>query len=58
MACVKVNINIFPIQLKPSISIICDATGMYYPLLVEEGVLLIQEDGVVQFLCVDKNERI
>lgn len=53
--CLQVNIKVMQARLKPIISLACDAGAkVYFPLLVDEGYLFVEENGIVSFLCVDK----
>lgn len=58
MACLQVNISVSPIALKPSVSLYCSVGSVFFPLLVEDGYLFVEENGVTYFLCVDKEEKI
>jgi hypothetical protein len=52
--CIQVEISVMPVVLKPSISLYCDLGQAYFPLIVDEGYLLVEDNGIVSFLCVDK----
>ena len=58
MACLQVNISVLPVALKTSVSLYCSVGSVFFPLLVEDGYLFVEENGVTYFLCVDKEEKI
>lgn len=57
MSCLQVNVSVRPVALKPSVSLFCGVGGVYFPLLVDDGYLIVEENGVTYFLCVDKEDR-
>lgn len=54
MSCLQVNISVLPIAAKPSLSLYCSVGSVFFPLLVEDGYLFVEENGVTYFLCVDE----
>jgi hypothetical protein len=54
MSCLQVNISVKPIAIKPKISLFCSIGDFYFPLLVDDGYLFVEENGIKYFLCVDK----
>lgn len=66
MACLQVNITMIPLQIQLTdvtmiplqiqltTGIICDFGERFEPLLVDEGYLFVEENGVISFLTVNK----
>lgn len=54
MSCLQVNVSVEPLALKPTVSLFCSVGSVFFPLLVDEGYLFVEENGVTYFLCVDK----
>lgn len=54
MSCLQVSVSALPLALKPTASLYCSVGSLFFPLLVEEGYLFVEDNGVTCFLCVDK----
>ena len=52
--CLQASATLVSKQLKLSASIFCGASLTYYPLLVDEGYLLIDFKGSKSFIYVKK----
>lgn len=52
--CIDGEINLITLGINGAISLVCNVTQHLIPLLVDEGYLIVEEDGVAYFLCVDK----
>ena len=57
MACLQVNVTMIPLQIRLTAGIICGFGERFEPLLVDEGYLFVEENGVVSFLTVNKEAR-
>jgi hypothetical protein len=57
MACLRLNVSVQPVSLSLSVSLFCDVGNIYYPLLVDDGYLFVEDNGVTYFLCVDKERK-
>ena len=57
MLCLQADVTIASQHLKPVVSLFCSIGIVYFPLFVDEGYLLVEDDGVVSFLCVNKERR-
>lgn len=53
-SCLQVNITLLPLSIKPDITLYCSIGHVYFPLLVEEGYLFVNDNDSMYFLCVDK----
>lgn len=53
-SCLQVDVSVASTHLNASASLFCSIGSLYFPLLVDEGYLFVEEDGVTYFLCVDK----
>lgn len=55
MACLQVSVNILPFTCKATVSLFCNVghIGEFFPLLVDEGILYVEENGETYILCVD-----
>jgi hypothetical protein len=53
-SCLQVDISIASPTLKAQASLLCGLASPYFPLLVDEGYLFVEEDGVTYFLSVDR----
>ena len=54
MLCLQADVTIASQHLKPVVSLFCSIGIVYFPLFVDEGYLLVEDEGVVSFLCVNK----
>lgn len=54
MSCLQVDVGVVPLALKPTISLFCRVGNVFFPLLVDEGYLFVEENGNIYFLCVNK----
>ena len=52
--CLQVDIKIASSHLTPAISLFCGLGSPWFPLLVDEGYLFVDNGGVISFLCVDR----
>lgn len=57
MACLQVNVTMMPLQIKMTAGIICSFGDRFEPLLVDEGYLFVEDNGVISFLTVNKETR-
>lgn len=54
MPCLQVKVTVEPLQVKLTASLICGFGKTLIPLLVDEGYLFVEENGVISFLTVKK----
>lgn len=53
--CLNGEVSLSTLSIRGAITLVCNvAKGACFPLLVDEGYLFVEEDGVTYFLCVDK----
>lgn len=57
MACLQVDVTMIPLQIRATAGIICSIGEIFEPLLVDEGYLFVEENGVISFLTVNKETR-
>lgn len=55
--CLQANVEIASQQLNLVVSLFCGLGQVYFPLLVDDGYLLVEDNGVVSFLTVNKETR-
>lgn len=53
-SCLQVNIQVADKRLEVKSSLICEIKEVYFPLIVDEGYLYVEENGNIYYLCVDK----
>ena len=54
MLCLQADVTIASQQLNLVVSLFCGLGQVYFPLLVDDGYLLVEDNGVVYFLCVER----
>lgn len=51
-ACLIVKVSALPERLKMTVTAACNMEIPSFPLLVDEGYLFVEDNGVISYLCV------